>query len=478
MKNLSLLFLISFFFQFAKIVVGQVDTLWTKTFGGSDSEWGTSVQQTTDGGYIITGTTRSFGAGYEDVWLIKTDASGDTLWTKTFGGSNCDFGLSVQQTTDGGYIITGFTDSFGAGGYDVWLIKTDDSGDALWTKTFGGSDREGGYSVQQTTDGGYIITGYTKSFGAGGYDVWLIKTDDSGDTLLTKTFGGSDSDRGNSVQQTNDGGYIITGDTFGAGVSDVWLIKTDASGDALWTKTFDGDLHDCGFSVQQTTDGGYIITGHTGWDWGFGSYFDVWLIKTDASGDTLWTKTFGGASGVGYSVQQTTDGGFIIAASVFLNYPASSYARLIKTNTFGDTLWTKTFGGASGDSRSVQQTTDGGYIITGQIGSDVWLIKTAPDPSDIKQNIDIIPLDFFLHQNFPNPFNPVTTIRYQIPELNFVTLKVYDVLGNEITTLVNEKKQAGTYEITWHAEGLPSGVYFYQLRAGNFVETKKMILMK
>jgi len=435
MKNLSLLFLISFFFQFAKIVVGQVDTLWTKTFGGSDWEGatGTSVQQTTDGGYIITGNTHSFGAGYEDIWLIKTDASADTLWTKTFGGSNGDAGCSVKQTTDGGYIITGFTDSFGAGGYDVWLIKTDASGDTLWTKTFGGSD----------------------------------------------------SDRGNSVQQTNDGGYIITGGTFGAGVSDVWLIKTDASGDTLWTKPFDGDLHDCGFSVQQTSDGGYIITGYTGWDWGFGSDFDVWLIKTDASGDTLWTKTFAGGSAVGYSVQQTTDGGYIIAGCTNAFGAGDMDIWLIKTDASGDTLWTKTFGGSGVEGgTSVQQTTDGGYIIAGFTDSfgagetDFWLIKTTPDISNIVQNSDIIPLDFSLHQNYPNPFNPNTKIKYSILQASKVTIKVFGILGNEMETLVNEENSAGTYELTWFAENLPSGVYFYQLRAGDFVKTKKMVLMK
>jgi len=404
------------------------DTLWTKTFGGVADDYGYSVQQTTDEGYIIAGCTYSFGVGEGDVWFIKTDDSGDTLWTKTYGGSSYDYAYTVQQTTDEGYIMTGMTD------YDVWLIKTNASGDTLWTKTFGSVNIDAGNCVQQTADSGYIITGSTRSFGAGEGDVWFIKTNASGDTLWTKTFGGSAADWGMSVQQTADGGYIISGGTESFGAGDVWLIKTDESGDTTWTKTFGGSDVDGGYSVQQTSDGGYIIAGYTG-SFGAGGQ-DVWLIRTNALGDTLWTKTFGGSDiDYAYSVQQTTDAGYIITGV---------------TESFGA----------------------GGY--------DVWLIKTGPEPG-IAEHYDQsnISGNFVLNQNCPNPFNTLTNISYSISRSDFVTLTVYDVLGREVKTLVNEFKKAGTHYVTFDATELSSGVYYYDLNTGdNIAETKNMLLLR
>ena len=376
------------------------DTLWTRTYGGSALEEGKSVQQTTDGGYIIAGYTGA-GPPWFDFYVVKTDADGDTLWSRAYGGSGSEVAFSIQQTTDGGYAIGGCTNSFGAGNQDVYLVKTDSDGDTLWTRTFGGSAADYGRSVQQTQDGGYIVAGYTGSFGAGMNDVWLLKIDSSGDTLWTRTYGGTGIDQGYSVQQTADGGYTIAGytESFGAGTQDVYLVKTDANGNTLWTQTYGGSSRDEGYSVQQTTDGGYIVAGNT-ISFGAGNQ-DVYLVKTDANGDTLWTRTHGGGlADYGYSVQQTSDGGYVIAGSTFSFGAGSHDFYLVKTDANGDTLWTRAYGGSAIEySYSVQQTTDGGYIITGLTESfgaglyAVYLVRVAGEAPEPDVSIEIIPDD-------------------------------------------------------------------------------------
>jgi hypothetical protein len=340
---------------------------WNRTYGGSSDDVGTYGQQTKDGGYIITGYTSSYGADAPfswlikvqhrgDLWLIKTDAEGQKEWDRTYGGLGKDLGFFVQQTKDEGYIIVGGKKSFWIiGSYDLWIIKTDAKGNVLWDRTFGGSGEDLGFSVQQTNDDGYIIAGYT-SF-TNGKKAWIIKIDSQGNKQLDMATGRADSEAA-SIGLTKDGGYIITGYTpsSGSGKEDVWLIKTNSKLHWDWLKTFGGPNRDLGLSVQETEDGGYIIAGLTE-SFGAGKG-DVWLIKTDPKGDRERDRTLAGSKiDSGASVQQTRDGGYIVTGFNTTTIDnVGSYSRLfnsdnigrvwlIKTDSEGIELWNETFGG-------------------------------------------------------------------------------------------------------------------------------------
>ena len=257
-------------------------TSFCKAIGGPASEAGFSLIQTSDGGYVITGSTSSFGAGETDIYVVKLDANGNLQWTKTIGGGG---GSSLIQTSDGGYAIAGSTYSFGAGAWDVYVVKLDANGNLQWTKTIGGEKDDYGSSLIQTSDGGYAIAGYTYSFGAGYADVYVIKLDAHGNLQWTRTVGGPESEEGNSLIQTSDGGYAIAGYTtsFGAGGADVYVVKLDAKGNLQWTKTIGGKSADGGRSLIQTSDGGYAIAGSTT-SFGAGEW-DVYVVKLDRNGD-------------------------------------------------------------------------------------------------------------------------------------------------------------------------------------------------
>ena len=389
----------------------------------------------------------------------------DTIWTKTYGGNEIDWCYSGNQTTDGGYILIGWTYSYGAGDRDAWLIKTDSEGDTTWTKTYGGSERDVGYSVQQTTDGGYIISGSTYSYGIGWSDVWLIKTNSEGETTWTKTYDESRGE-GRSVKQTSDGGFIIIG-------SGDWLIKTDSLGDTLWTRNY--NIWE-GNDIQLISEGGYIITGITGDSLG-GSDSNVALLRIDAEGDTLWSKAYGGSyDDNGRSVQQTNDGGFLIVGTS--QYSLMTNALILRTDLNGDSLWSSTsdnFGWAY----SVRQTTDEGFIIAGVLNSDVWLLKLSQDTINIDVDNDIhIPITHVLKQNYPNPFNPTTKISFELRYSEYVDISIYNIDGDFVERIVNNRLNAGVHFVDWDASNVSSGVYFYRIKTNSFTKTKKCLVIK
>ncbi len=312
------------------------DEVWSQVYGGSEYDYGVSVTTAQRGTIIALGYTASFGHGNSDVWLLHMDAQGDTLWTRTFGGLEHDAANSVLQTQDGGFAIVGYTTSSGAGGYDVWLIKTDADGNELWNHTYGGSGNDIAKDIMETGNGDLVITGYTNSFGSGNDDLWLIRTDSEGVEIWNQTYGGIDQERGNSVAQTSDGGIVTIGFTksWGAGNADLLLIKTDAQGNESWNQVYGGTAQDYGTSVRETEDGGFAGFGYTG---SFGAGMDdMWFIRADAQGDSLWTRTFGGdQDDNGKDIQLSADGGFACFGST-KSYGAGDWDLwLIKTDESG-----------------------------------------------------------------------------------------------------------------------------------------------
>lgn len=414
------------------------DTLWSRTYGGADIDVAYSVCQTSDGGYIATGYTFSFGAGQQDAYLVRTNSTGDTVWTTTFGGASMDGAHFVREASDYGYVIAGYSESLGGGGKNMYLIKTDSDGNAEWTRTYATPLMDVAYAFCETPDSGYIFVGYKN--GPSGWvkgDLWILKTDATLDTFWTQEYGGAGEDYGISIQPTLDSGYIITGSTssFGAGGKDLWLVKIDAYGDTMWTKTYGGILEDVGYGVNLTADNGYIVTGYIN---GTGAWTagDVWFLKTDSIGDTLWTKIYGGGGEeYGFDIYQTPDNGYVAAGQ------GSGDVWLLRTDSLGDTLWTEKYGGTGSESAlALGMTSDGGYIIGGYTTSfghganDFWLIKTESDVGIKEIKIENIETNQF----------PTTMISGQLVLPKGKKCKVFDITGRVV---VPDKIQPGIYFI-------------------------------
>jgi hypothetical protein len=357
---------------------------WGKAIGGAGYEYGFSLVQTGDGGYSVAGSTSSYGAGSTDFWLVRTDSSGNVQWNKTYGGANADTAHSVVQTGDGGYALAGYTNSFGAGNYDFWLVKTDSAGNVLWSKTYGGTNADFALSVVQAGDGGYALAGYTSSYGAGSTDFWLVRTDSSGNVQWNKTYGGISTDYAFSVVQTGDGGYALAGYTnsYGAGYTDFWLVKTDSAGNMQWNKTYGGGAsYDFAQSSALTSDGGYVLAGYT-YPYGSSNNADALLVKTDSAGNAQWSKIYTTPSDeVGRSMIQTVDGGYALAGYIASPIGYGNDFLLAKISSAGNMQWYETYASSAYDecAYSLIQTFDGGYVLAGYVSSradDFWLVKT------------------------------------------------------------------------------------------------------
>jgi hypothetical protein len=357
---------------------------------------GSDVKQTADGGYIIVGYTNSFGAGEYDVYLVKTDSDGQQEWFRTYGGTENEYGYSVQQTSDRGYIIVGSTVTFAGGNIGIYLIKTDSLGNQSWFQTYGGGYPACGRDVIQTSDGGYAVVGWGYYLHWDDCYLYLINTDTRGNVIWPRGFSGDGNALGYSIRQTTDSGYIITGH-IGRETSadDICLIKTDSLGIRQWFRTYGGHYSEYGYCVRPTWDGGYIISGFKGIS---SPSVDAYLLKTDSIGNPRWEQTFGGTGDdIAYGVCQTIDGGYILAGNLSTFTGQGTECYLVKVDSLGNQQWTKTVGGNSTDiAYSITPTSDGGCAVVGFTGSygagnsDFYLIRLENDCEQLSINLSPI----------------------------------------------------------------------------------------
>lgn len=471
------------------ISVAQIITF-EHVYKGTGYDFGYSVVQTYDKGYAVAGSTSSTGNGSTDAYLLKTDSMGVFQWQKTFGGINIDQAYSIQETKDTGLIIAGFTNSFGQGGYDLFVIRTNRFGDTLWTRTYGGSNWDFAYSVAATADSGFVITGGTYSYGKGSEDMYLLKINSVGDTLWTKTFGGIKNDEARSVIQSKDGGYILTGFTksFGDDNGDYYTVKTNSSGDTTWTCKYGGTEEDIAYEVIERVYGGYIVGGRSKSS-GAGN-FDGVATNVSSAGVVTWSGAYGGTDDDGiYSIKQSPGGRWAMAGYTYsfgLGMGASDYLLYIESPFSG--LLSATFGGNNMDKAYwINKTRDNGYIICGNTSSygnvdHVFLVKTDSNgvvvSSTIQETITgIIPInkpnnDFKI---YPNPTNDKVYLTFKNTNLySSTTITITDVLGSiyyrkEITISTSEA-------IEIESGNLASGIYIVTIEGNNFSENLKLII--
>ena len=487
---------------------------WQSALGGSDLDRAYAVQQTTDGGYIIAGDTRSNDGdvtgnhGGWDFWVVKLDASGEMEWQKALGGSLEDVANCIQQTTDGGYIVAGKTASNDGdvtgnnGTWDFWVVKLDAVGAIVWQKTLGGSALDSASSTQKTDDCGYIVARWPGSTDGdvtgnhGQNDFWVVKLDAAGSIVWQKALGGSDIDIAYSVHQLASGAYVVAGQTYSSdgdvmgfhGLHDIWIVKLTSSGSLLWQRVYGGTWGELTYSIQETSDGGFIVAGNTNSNDGdivcspiVGGF---WVLKLDAVGNMVWQKCAGGSNGAdARSVQQTIDGGYIVAGKTASNdgdvsgNHGGGDAWVVKLDASGNLAWQKCLGGSSSEvANSIQQTSDGGYIVAGQTSSndgdvsghhgngDFWVVKLDSTNTGVGE---IRAPAFTISPNPSDGLVLVNTGR----NLSNASITLTDAMGRELL-----REQMKGHEQVLDLRDRPKGLYLISLRAAEGIASQRLVI--
>jgi hypothetical protein len=439
------------------------DTTWTRRISAAGFDLLYSIEQTDDHGYIAGGRSAYFGPAAMNMILIKLDSNGTHEWTRAIGEYEDETVNCIKQTLDGGFIVAGNTYSFTPGLNDFYIVKTDSLGNIIWTKSIGGAQNDNAYSVTLTTDSGYVAVGLTGSVGAGDLDVLAVKLDNNGNIVWMKTYGGTGDDRANSIQETDDAGFIISGVTssFGAGMYDFNLIKIDSSGNLSWSKTYGGANDDWSYHVEQTNDDGYILTGYAG-SFGNGAN-DYYLVKTNSVGDTLWTKTFGGAmADNGHVVKQTPDGGYaIIGQSQSFAFGSYDY-YFVKTDGSGKGICNQT--NPNTIVTSPAQTVTNPVLTLNAFGSSIATVPTVTHGTAINSLCTNVGIQTFDNSKteillYPNPFYSSATMKFENTGNENYTLTIYNTYGQIVRTI----KNIVTNNIQIEKQNLTTGLYYFKL---------------
>jgi hypothetical protein len=484
-----------FVFALASIVYGQPqapDTMWARAYGGAQDDIGYDVKPTSDGGFIVVGSTESFGPTLEaKIYLLKIDGFGNLQWSRTYGRSVC-VGKSILQTSDGGYLIAGSAHSESKG----ICLRTDSLGNELWFRAYTVYGTHEIEVVQPTIDGNYILIGNAYSWLQS--KITIIKIDTLGNVIWAKGCF-NNTGVGNYIQPLTDGSYLIAGCYEGHGTTlngQILLSKLDILGNVMWCKSFGGRMIEQAFCVREITNNGIIMTGSVQDGDDFRSLF---LLKTSSSGAFQWYHNYDalGLGSWGNSVILTNDGGFLAVGNTSID-EFNVRTFVLKTDSVGTEQWNGLYSlPQDQDANAVQITQDGGYIIVGwtsfaNINEDVYLIRLEPEvapeywieaePIAVESNSSNQSIKNPSLTNLsmlPNPFNSALVIRFEMLDANPIDLKIYDIAGREIWRLESRNLHLGTNEVVWDAEGMPSGIYFVRLSVvGIQSSVRKVVLVK
>ncbi len=439
------------------------DPLWLHTYGGSGDESAWNLAPVHDGGWILVGFTTTYGSGGQDLYLVRLNSEGDTLWTRAVGGTDDDVGTAVLETPDHGFLAVGFTYSFGAGNDDVYLVKTDSVGQVLWTRTHGGAIADEAYDLQSLGNGRYLVAGRTYSFGAGNFDCYLLCIDSLGDTLWTRTYGGAITDGAESLVPTADGGFVLVGYTYsyGAGNYDAFAVKVDSAGNFLWQHTYGGPDDDVGTDAAPTADGGLLMVGYS-YTYANGPE-DAYLVRIRSDGTQAWSSHLGGAGrDEGHAVARIPGGHYLMAGYTYSYGAGDADAWIVELDTLGTLLGYETFGGSGTDGflALAGASAPGRVAAAGfqEVGTHAQALAAAFQVGEaVAEGRPAV-------SGVALRWDPAGKVVLTLPEPSRVTLWAYDVEGRLLGVAYRGFLGRGRHTVTWRPPA--PGVFLLRWQEG------------